>query len=243
MKRIYIALAAIIYLALPASGAEIEAIAYQNLVATITTVRAPVVSGKYIIFTAPGSVRHTGIAFEHEKYGQIHSFQRIVHRDELGEPQKDDDGKLREVILFYIAQIPPGMSEIRYRMVIDGLWTTDPLNKAIAYDYTNGMDISVLPVDYYEVFQTNSVNRGQVRFACESAPGTAVTLAGTFNNWDPFMYEMTETSAGHYELVLPLPRGTWYYAYFEGAKQLPDSTNHERVYTRDGRVASVVSVD
>ena len=243
MKRIYLVLIAALCLALPASGAGIESTAYNNLVATITRVREPVVSGKYVVFTAPGNARHVGISFEFEKYQQIHSFKRIIRRDEFGKPQKDETGKLRDEILFYVAEIPPATSELRYRMVIDGLWTTDPQNGAIAYDYDNGMDVSTLPVTYYENFQTNNVSRGQIRFACEAKPGMTVTLAGTFNNWDPFMYEMEETSPGRYELALPLPRGTWYYAYFLGTSQLADTTNHERVYTKDGRVASVVTVD
>ncbi len=242
MKRIYRALIAALILAAPAFGAGIESVAYNNLVASISRVREPVVSGKYIIFTASGSARHTGIAFEHEQYKKTWSFQRIVRRDELGKPQKDENGQLREQILFYIAEIPPGMREIRYRMVIDGLWTTDPLNKSTAYDYDSGMNVSSIPVDYYEIFQTQNVNRDVVRFTYNGTTGRTIRLAGTFNNWDPFMYEMTEFREGQYELVLPLPAGTWYYAYYEGTSQLPDNTNAERVYTRDGRVASVVEV-
>jgi len=127
-------------------------------------------------------------------------------------------------------------------MVIDGLWTTDPLNSQTEYDYNNGMMVSALSVDYYEVFQTANVNQGQVRFTYIGDPGNVIDLAGSFNDWDPFMYEMTETSPGKYELVLPLPAGTWYYSYFEGTTQLKDDTNSERVYTKDGRVASVVTV-
>ncbi len=242
MKRIYHALIVALVLSCHAFGADIESVAYNNLVASISRVQEPVVSGKYIIFTASGNARHTGIAFEHENYKKTWSFQRIVRRDELGKPQKAENGKLREQILFFIAEVPPGMREIRYRMVIDGLWTTDPLNAGTAYDYASGMTVSTIPVDYYEIFQTQNVNRGEVRFTYSGKPQSTIRLAGSFNNWDPFMYEMTEFREGQYELVLPLPAGTWYYAYYEGTTQLPDNTNAERVYTRDGRIASVVVI-
>jgi len=243
MKRLYHTLIAIFLLAAPAFSAGIEQVTYNNLVALISRVREPVISGKYIIFTAEPEARHVGIAFEHEKYKKIWSYQRIVRRDEFGKPQKDAEGNLRKQILFYITEIPPGMTEIRYRMVIDGLWTTDPLNAGTAYDYDSGMNVSTLSVEYYEIFQTQNVNRGQVRFTCNGSPGSTIRLAGNFNNWDPFMYDMIEFKPGQYELVLPLPEGTWYYAYFEGTSQLPDNTNAERVYTRDGRIASVVVVE
>ncbi|EMB35285.1 hypothetical protein HMPREF9721_02046 [Treponema denticola ATCC 35404] len=42
---------------------------------------------------------------------------------------------------------------------------------------------------------------------------------------------------------LNLPSGTWLYAYFSGGSQLPDNTNKNYVYTADGRVASVITVN
>ena len=243
MKRTTFALLLSLFLGLPGFSAGIESITYNNLVAGISRVREPVITGKYIIFTASGSARFTGIAFEHEKYRKTWPFKRIVKKDELGLPQKDATGKPVDTILFYIAEIPPDMSEIRYRMVIDGLWTTDPQNTSIVYDYENGMNLSRVAVEKYEIFATSNRNQGQVRFTYEGKSGSTIRLAGTFNSWDPFMYELTETSYGKYELVLPLPAGQWYYAYFEGTTQLRDTTNTERVYTKDGRVASVVIVE
>lgn len=243
MKRIYTSIILALFLGIPAFSAEIESGTYSNLVAGISQVREPVVLGKYIVFTASGKARYTGIAFEYEKYKKTYSFQRIIHKDEKGLPQKDENGKPVDTVLFYITEIPAEMSEIRYRMVIDGLWTTDPLNPLVVYDYTNGMNISSIPVENYTIFQTKKTDQGPVRFAYEGKTGSTIRLAGTFNNWDSFMYEMEELTPGKYELTLPLPAGTWLYAYFEGTTQLRDSNNPERIYTKDGRVASVIIVE
>jgi len=243
MKRIYTVLLITLCLIKPAFGAGIESTLYTTLISRISRVQAPLQIGTNLIFTASGKARYTGIAFEHEQYKKVYPFQRLIRKDELGEPKKDDQGNLAETILFYIAEIPPGMDEIHYRIVIDGLWSTDPQNKNILYDYANGMDVSVQGVVRHDLFQTQNVLHGQVRFTYNGKSGATIRLAGTFNNWDPFMYEMEEISPGRYELSLPLPSGTWYYAYFEGANQVPDNTNTERVYTRDGRIASVVIVN
>ena len=247
MKRtLTIIIACLVALApLSAAGNEsIEQDIYNSLVAKISRVRAPVVSGRYVIFTAAADARHTAIAFEHENYTQMHSFKRLIRKGADGKAEKDANGKEIPPVLFYIAEVPPDHSELRYRMVIDGLWTTDPLNANVAYDYDNGMNVSTLAVQKYEIFKTeNVVNKGQVRFTYEGTPGEEIRLAGTFNNWDPFMYDMEETSPGKYELLLPLPAGTWYYAYFDGTTQVPDGTNGRRVYTKDGRIASVVTVN
>ena len=243
MKPIYISLALTFLILFPSLASGIESVKYSSLVAQISRASAPViVDGRYVIFTASGNARHTAISFEYENYTKSYSFQRLVRKDENNKPRVDANGKTDMGVLFYIAEIPSALHEIRYRMVIDGLWTTDPLNAQTEYDYNDGMMVSTLPVDYYEVFQTANVNQGQVRFTYEGTPGSMIELAGSFNNWDPFMYEMTETSPGKYELLLPLPAGTWYYAYYEGTTQLKDNTNSERVYTKDGRVASAVTV-
>ncbi len=238
MKIRYLAIIAAIAVAFPVSGAGIDPSTYNDLVATIKDAAPPArittEAGHFIVFTATGSARYAAIAFAHEQYKTQHPFKRLVHRDENG--KKIDD------VLFYIAEVPPESRELQYRMSIDGLWTVDPLNRQTEYDYQNGMMVSTLPVDYYDVFKTASEPEGQVRFTYEGASGDEIRLAGSFNGWDPFMYEMTETSPGRYEITLPLPPGTWYYAFFSGTTQLPDLTNETRVYTKDGRVASVVSV-
>ncbi len=228
-------------ISLLAVAPAVEPIAYHALATAITRPVPPSVNNRIMVFTAPGTARHVGIAFEHEDYRKIHSFQRLVRRDLSGQPQRDESGTLREQVLFWIGEVPQGMTEIRYRMVIDGLWTVDPLNPSTVYDYRSGMNLSVLNVEYWKTFETDTTS-GPVTFRYEGASGRIIRLAGNFNNWDPFMYEMIEVAQGRYELTMALPRGTWQYAFFEGSSQVPDLTNHNRVYTRDGRVASIITV-
>lgn len=65
------ALVAALCIALPSWGAEIESTQYSKLVSRISRVQPPVVDGKYVIFTADGSARFTGIAFGFEDYKTI----------------------------------------------------------------------------------------------------------------------------------------------------------------------------
>ena len=225
-----------------AQEARGDAALYASLVSGISAPRSPVVRGRHIVFTALGNARHAGIAFEHEDYGVVHSFMRLVSRDGGGAAAvsrpKDED-----TTLFYIMEIPPETSEIRYRIVRDGLWMADPLNPASAYDFGTGARVSVVETEPYRIYRTAVMSGGLVRFMYEGESGEVVRLAGSFNNWDPFMYEMREFERGKYELFLPLPKGTWQYAFFVGADQIRDSSASMKVYTRDGRVASVIVVD
>ena len=217
-----------------AEQTAIDTYTYGELVETIARTDAPLITGKYIIFTAAGSARHVGIAFEHENFQSIHSFQRLYRSDDSTETKKS--------ILFYIMQIPEEMRELRYRLVINGLWSTDPLNPDEIFDYSAGMSLSVLKIPYQKEYRTAVENNGRTRFVYQGESGKRIYLAGTFNNWDPFMYTLEEVMPGRYELYLPLPNGVWYYAYFKDGKQIPDTTNREHVYMNDGRTASVISV-
>ncbi len=218
-----------------AQSALADPIYYASLVAEISAPQTPVVRGRHIIFTANGNARHTGIAFEHEGYAVVHNFRRLVSRDE--------DAKPAETTLFYIMEIPAETSEIRYRIVRDGLWMNDPLNPRSVYDFALGTRVSVLQVEPYRIYETASAGNNLVRFVYEGESGEVIRLAGNFNNWDPFMYEMKEIERGKYELVLPLPKGTWYYAFFHGTTQIRDESASMKVYTKDGRIASVITVE
>lgn len=214
---------------------SIDVYTYGELVETIARADAPLITGKYIIFTAAGSARHAGIAFEHENFQSIHALQRLFRSEEETDSKKS--------ILFYIMQIPEEMRELRYRLVIDGLWSTDPLNPDEIFDYSAGMSLSILKIPYQKEYKTAVENNGRTRFVYQGESGKKIYLAGTFNNWDPFMYVLEEVMPGRYELYLPLPNGVWYYAYFKDGKQIPDTTNHEHVYMADGRTASVIAVE
>ncbi len=212
---------------------SIDTYTYGELVETINRADAPLIKGKYIIFTAKGSARHAGIAFENENFQHIHSFQRLSRH-------VDTDEEIS--ILFYIMPIPEGMRELRYRLVIDGLWATDPLNTDEVFDYTSGMSLSVLKIPYRKDYKTAVENNGNTKFVYLGDAGKKIYLAGTFNHWDPFMYVLEEVIPGRYELYLPLPKGRWLYAYFVDGRQIPDTTNKNHVYTADGRTASTIEV-
>ncbi len=212
----------------------IDSLKYNRLVNTISRVEAPQIKDGCIIFTASGN-RHAGVAFEYENYQYIHSFKKLV--------KSEFQGKSVEPILFYIMEIPEGVSKLRYRIVIDGLWSTDPSNPNSFFDYTNEMSVSVLSIPFKQEFKTCKLGKNSVKFTYIGEANKNITIAGNFNNWDPFMYTLTEVEPGRYEINLNLPKGTWFYAYFSGSTQVPDSTNRNYVYTSDGRIASVIIID
>jgi hypothetical protein len=195
-----------------------------------------------VIFTASSSFRRVGVAFAHEGFGVIHQFKKFMIPNENAGPwvkNKAPPDMYRDSgLLFYVYTIPEDLrGEIEYRLIIDGLWTRDPLNEEYRRDGA-GIVRSVIGIP--PITRLDHPNRGPegaLTFAFYGESGETVSVAGSFNNWDPFMYEMRETSPGRYTLSLPLPAGTYQYAFFYKGERLPDPNNTRRVYSRDGKVA------
>ena len=154
---------------------------------------------------------------------------------------KDIDEKEIDSLYFYILELPRDIEFISYRIIIDGIWTTDPNNENKYYNPYTGIEVSTLNVTNNHKNETKKTDKG-VHFIYQGPEGQKIRLAGTFTDWDPWIYELTETRPGYYELYLPLPEGTYYYAFYNGTKSFPDTTNPDRAWSKDGRETSIIVV-
>ena len=212
---------------------------YQNfeldtLLHNIEKPGEPIVTEDYIIFTANTQNRSVGIAFDFENYQVIHPFQILS--------STDDEGKTTRKHLFYCYQRQHRFDTLKYRLVIDGLWTTDPLNPNREYDDQVNLYFSKLE-NLGQIRIETEAKDDTVKFIYKGESGLKLQLAGTFTNWDPWIYQLEEIQPGLYELELPLTTGTYYYNYYLGLTPILDNTNPEKIYTADGRSASVIRVN
>jgi hypothetical protein len=197
-----------------------------------------------IIFTAPSTYRRVGIAFAHEGFSKVYWFKKLlVPKEELTEKElknaKEEDLYRDSGILFHVYTAPPSIQEVEYRLIIDGLWTADPLNPLSRVDQQSGiLRSTVIMPARKQSLSTLDGPPGSLRFSYQAEPGAYITVAGSFNGWDPFMYELKEVSPGSYSLTLPLRPGTYQYVFFHKGERILDPHNFNRVYTKDGKVAS-----
>ena len=156
-----------------------------------------------------------------------------------GSSAKNKDNDYQDTgMLFHAQNIPDGILEVDYRLIIDGLWTVDPLNP-LCVTGSGGLLQSrvIMPVRTPPTATTFDAATG-LRISYKSSPGELITVAGSFNGWDPFMYVMKETSPGLYTFTLALPPGTYHYVFFKRGERLLDPQNPFTAYTKDGKVAS-----
>jgi hypothetical protein len=252
MKTIFvILLLALISVISPADEWELaeNANVIKDRLLSIHEPSAPVVYENSVIFTASADLRRVGIAFSHEGFSKVHWYRHLLvpQDDPANAPippgQKVPDPFKPSGLQFYIYQVPENITNLEYRIVINGLWTIDPANPRYYRDPVSGLNISALtvPPRYSRPDPLKGLPDG-LNFTFTGDPGELVTVAGNFNNWDPFMYELKEGPAGVYSINIPLPSGTYHYVFFYRGQRLSDPNNPNRVYARDRSAASVITV-
>jgi hypothetical protein len=231
----------------PLNGVDTESHLFIDRLLSLTGPGAPEIFEDAVIFTASSALRRVGVSFANEGFSRVYWLrQLLIPQDPLNAPlpegKKRPDPYKDSGVLFYVYQIPDGIEELEYRMVVNGLWTTDPENPRSRRD-GSGISNSVFSIPRRE--GRKSVDRlpGSLNFRFEGPPGETVTVAGSFNGWDPFMYELREYPAGVYSLSIPLPPGTYQYVFFHRGERCLDPLNFRRTYTREGITASEAVID
>jgi hypothetical protein len=209
----------------------------------ISEPRKPEIFENGVLFTASSSHRRVGISFAHEGYSRVHWFQRLMLPRDSAELQgtrrqiREMDPNRDSGIMFHMEPIPHDLRNMDYRLVIDGLWSADPLNPHWISG-SSGIVESRVNLPERPRAGSDTVQPGTFRFSYLAAAGERITVAGSFNNWDPFMYEMRETSPGYYTLTLPLPPGRFQYLFFHRGEMIPDPANPRKLFSREGNVVS-----
>jgi hypothetical protein len=189
-----------------------------------------------------------GVAFAHEDFGKVYWFNLLlIPQDPIGAPvppgKKVPDPYKDSGILFYVNRVPRNIRDLEYRLVINGLWTVDPTNSLTRRDPVSGLAWSVLPMPPRKSNPDplDGLPDG-LKFSFRGPPGEIVSVAGNFNGWDPFMYELKEWPAGVYSINIPLPPGRYQYVFFHRGERFTDPYNPNRIYARDGSAASEVVI-
>lgn len=190
---------------------------------------APEIVDGYLVLSAKGPYRHVGASFSFEDWSSVRSFE--VNRNGV----------------FVLAvPLPYGPRTLAtYRLVLDGMWAADPANPYRQRDPSTGAAMSVvsLPERPRTVLGAwEPGGEGKATFYFEGEPGKVVTVAGTFNGWDPFIHELNETAPGRYELALDLEPGEYLYVFVYRGERIPDPINAKRAYGRDGQALSVLRI-
>lgn len=212
-----------------AYGFEVLSIGLHLHISGLKEARPPEVLEGYLVLSAKGAYRFVGAAFSHEDWRTVHAYEK----------------NLNGVFVLAIP-VPYGKGmTTQYRLVVDGLWMADPINPQRIRDPATGAALSYmeLPGKPRTVLGIwDPAGEGFATFHFTGDPGQRVTVAGSFNAWDPFIHELYEISPGVYELDLQLPPGQYHYVFVYRGHRVPDPLNRQLLYSADGRPVSGLSI-
>jgi len=230
------------------SSSEWESYEMVNRLLSLPGPSEPVIYDNFVIFTANSDLRRVGVAFAHENFANIYWFTRLLVPQDRRNPiilpgEKVPSPYADSGMQFHVYQVPDHIRELEYRLIINGLWTIDPINPVSRRDSVTGLSYSILnipsrPARYSPL---NGLPEG-LSFSFRAPPGEIITIGGSFNGWDPFMYELKESPAGVYSINIPLPPGTYQYVFFHRGERWTDPYNPRRIYSRNGMAASEIVV-
>ncbi|WKC58420.1 hypothetical protein [Borrelia sp. P9F1] len=181
----------------------------------------PIVDSKKVIMFYPPdrSTRKIFAVFDFDGYSRKYLFQRNKHG-----------------LFFVKVNLPHGLGRIKYKLVVDGIWTNDEYNTNVVYN-KDLMPFSVIDVsgtgDSYVSLRNpiDSSNSGEVEIFYIGRPGQVVTIAGNFNNFNPFLNRLVEKrhNKGVYTIKLKdLPKGRIYYYFVDSGNKVIDKNNVNR---------------
>jgi hypothetical protein len=139
--------------------------------------------------------------------------------------------------------LPVGAGRLEYRIVVDGVWMTDPSNPLRDFNDL-GIEVSVFEVETepWRSVVNPEVKAGKATFVFMGTPGARVSLVGDFNGWDPFAELMTEDRPGRFTATIEVRPGRHYYAFFAGGRKVLDEANGDTGVDPDGRRVSSFTV-
>jgi hypothetical protein len=264
MKSIMAAL--LLILTIGTIGAvDLESYQFIDRLLSLQAPGAPVIFEDSVIFTAPSSYRRVGISFAHENFSRVHWYEKLMVPEDpavlaaaTARKEKNINPNKDSGMLFHVQLIPEGIQNMDYRMIIDGLWTPDPHNPVTNSPQNSsattaartpslsagsaGIILSRVVIPALPSGTVVQPPAGTLRLNFSAAPGETITVGGSFNSWDPFMYEMEETRPGFYTFTLPLPSGTYQYVFFHRGERILDPYNFRTIYTKEGKTASETEV-
>jgi len=164
-------------------------------------------------------VRLVGARFAHEDYRVFHVYFR-----------NEND------VFLLLLDVPEEVQELRYRMVVDGLWINDPSNPDNEED-AFGRVFSVFSLQDRPARTPVSPEihrQGSVTFFFQTLPDRAVSVAGDFNSWDPFWHRLQEKTPGEYRLTVRMPPGQHFYYYIVNGRRVLDPINQDTARDFEG---------
>lgn len=233
LKIILSIIALTIIVIIPAFSLGGYSLAIHIEVSELRESKSPMFIDNKILFTYSNGkdyTRRVAIAFEADNYKNIYPLKKNEYN-----------------VFFITRDIPKTTNYINYRLIVDGVWTNDPVN-VNSFLSPERFKVSKIVIPYIFRKQISSPlidNNRNVKFIYKSETNKNVYLSGDFNNWDPFMFRMKEDSKnpGTYSISMRMSPGNHYYKFVTDGISIQDPNNPQKAYDSRGNAVSILTIN
>jgi 1,4-alpha-glucan branching enzyme len=148
-------------------------------------------------------------------------------------------------VWYYLLANLTDPGEIRYKFLVDGLWTRDPRNTATEDDGT-GSYVSVAPHEGSSEgthLTYRIVGKNLIEFRLYKPDARMISLVGDFNNWNPENDLMKRERNGVWRLQKKLRKGNYRYKYLVDGAWSVDTFNSSTSRDDLGKLCSRLMVE
>ncbi|RKX86459.1 MAG: hypothetical protein DRP58_04430 [Spirochaetes bacterium] len=232
IKLIYTVTTLLFIAIIPAFSLEGYSLSIHTEISELKKAKSPIFIDNRILFTYSNGdkfIRRVAIAFETDNYKSVFPLMKNENN-----------------VFFITTKIPENMESLHYRLIVDGVWTDDPVN-VDSFLSPERLKVSriVIPRKYREQLTSPIVENRTVKFIYKDNSNKLVYLSGNFNNWDPFMFRMKEESdnPGTYSISMRMSPGKHYYKFVTDGISIQDPNNPLKAYDSRGNAVSILKIN
>lgn len=200
----------------------------QHFTESTNITSSPIIGDESILFISTNQAKVVKLILESEGWKPINM-------------NYDDRTKM----WYYLYEKELKKGKYRYKIIVDGIVFTDPLNINKEPDGIGGF-FSVFELkNDLEIFKKNPKNlgNGYYEFRYKNLDAQKVVISGNFNNWNPYELEMKREPGGLWKIKLYLPRGIYYYQFIVDDEITPDPSNLKTIRDKHGNMVNVLEVN
>jgi hypothetical protein len=228
LKQIYAIIALLFIASIPSFSLDGYSLSIHTEISELKAAKSPFFIDNRILFTyfdGNKFIRRLAIAFESDNYKSIYPLLKNENN-----------------VFFITRKIPKEIESVNYRLIVDGVWTDDPINMD---NFLSPEQIKVsrviIPARYRDEHVSPIIgNNKNIKFIYKDDSNKLVYLSGNFNNWDPFMLRMKEEreNPGTYSISL----SNHFYKFIADGVSIQDPNNPGKAYDTRGNAVSVLSI-
>ena len=147
-------------------------------------------------------------------------------------------------VWYFLITDPVKKKDVKYKFLVDGIWTGDPMNPLKSYD-GNGSYLSVIesfsrPEGRHVSYRM--MKRNTVEFRVHRPRARMISLVGDFNHWNPENDLLRRGDDGIWRLRKRLSKGDYRYKFVIDGRWEPDYYNSSSASDEVGGVCSLIRI-